>query len=82
MPPGAGPDWSACCWGEGEDVTLRAKPSLVRYINERVTTGAVALHPLQCKTKARPRRSLLLPCPSTRPEAHVEFGPLQWAPRG
>jgi ribonuclease HI len=70
------------CWGEGEDATLRSKPSSHRYINERVTTGTVALRPIHCKTKARPRRSLLVTRPSSRPEAHVEFGPLQRAPRG
>jgi hypothetical protein len=70
------------CWGEGEDATLRAKPSSVRYINERVTTSAIALRPLHCKTKDRPRRNLMVPHPSSCPEAHVEFGPLQRAPRG
>jgi hypothetical protein len=40
------------------------------------------LHPLHCKTKARPLRSLLVPRPSSRLEAHMEFGPLQRAPRG
>jgi hypothetical protein len=61
---------------------LRSKPSSRRYINERVTTGVVALRPLHCKTKARPRRSLLVPRPSSRPEAHVEFSPLQRPLRG
>jgi hypothetical protein len=30
------------CWGEGEDATLRSKPSSPRYTNEGEMTGAVA----------------------------------------
>jgi hypothetical protein len=48
------------CWGEGEDASLRAKPSSPRYTNEGEMIGAVALRPLHCKTKARLRRSLLV----------------------
>jgi hypothetical protein len=51
------------CWGEGEDTTLRAKSSSPRYTNECEKIGAVALCPLHCKTKARLRRSLLVPRP-------------------
>jgi hypothetical protein len=47
-------------WGEGEDATLRSKPSSPRYTNEGEMTGVVALRPLHCKTKARLRRSLLV----------------------
>jgi hypothetical protein len=47
--------------GEGEDATLRAKPSSPRYTNEGEMIGMVALRPLHCKTKARLRRRLLIP---------------------
>jgi hypothetical protein len=50
------------CWGEGEDATLRSMPSLPRYTNED-HARAVTLCPLHCKTKARLRRSLLVPRP-------------------
>jgi hypothetical protein len=56
--------------------TLRAKPSSPRYTDEGEMIGTVALRPLHCKTKARLRRSLLNPACSSRPEAHLEFGPL------
>jgi hypothetical protein len=51
------------CWGEGEDATLRAKPSSPHYTNEGEMIGAVALRLPHYKTKARPRRSLLVPRP-------------------
>jgi hypothetical protein len=49
------------CWGEGEDATLRAKPSSPRYTNEGEMIDTVALCLLHCKKKARLRRSLLIP---------------------
>jgi hypothetical protein len=49
------------CWGKGEDATLRANPSSPRYTNEGKMIGTNALRPLHCKTKARLRRSLLIP---------------------
>jgi hypothetical protein len=47
--------------GEGEDATLHAKPSSPHYINEGEMIGMVALRPFHYKTKARLRRSLLIP---------------------
>jgi hypothetical protein len=55
------------CWGEGEDATLCAKPSSRRHINECVTTGVVALHPLHRKTKARPPMKSTGPAPLISP---------------
>jgi hypothetical protein len=51
------------CWGEGEDATLRAKPSSPRCTNEGEMVSAVALRRLHRKTKARLRSSLLVPRP-------------------
>jgi hypothetical protein len=41
------------CWGEGEDATLRAKPSSPPHTNEGKMIGTVALRPPHYKTKAR-----------------------------
>jgi hypothetical protein len=40
------------CWGEGEDATLRTKPSSPLYTYEGEMIGTVALRPLHGKTKA------------------------------
>jgi hypothetical protein len=52
------------CWGEGEDATLRSKPSSPRFTNDakdvgpmRTSRAPFAL--LHCETKARLRRCLL-----------------------
>jgi hypothetical protein len=47
--------YSPPCWGEGEDATLRAKPSSPPHTNEGEMIGTVALRPLHCKTKGRLR---------------------------
>jgi hypothetical protein len=51
------------CSGEGENATLRAKPSSPRYTNEGDMVSALAFHLLHRKTKARLQRSLLVPRP-------------------
>jgi hypothetical protein len=40
------------CWGEGEDATLRSRPSSPRYTNEGKMTVWPTLRPPHRKTKA------------------------------
>jgi hypothetical protein len=53
---------SARCWGEGEDATLRSRPSSPRYINGGKMTGAA--HPSSSSLQDKGlRRSLSIPRP-------------------
>jgi hypothetical protein len=74
------------CWGEGEDATLRLMPSSPLYTNEdhaRASRGhrpdedwrgCPLSSPLQDEGKASSKSAS--PTSSSRPEAHVGFGPL------
>jgi hypothetical protein len=74
------------CWGEGEDATLRSMPSSSRYTNEdrarasrerrsdEDRRGCPSSSLLQDEGKT-PMKSTSLTS-SSRPEAHVGFGPL------
>jgi hypothetical protein len=68
----------AGCWGEGEDATLRSMPSSPRYTNEDLARasrgGRPSSSPLQDEGKALTKSAS--PTSSSRPEAHVGFGPL------
>jgi hypothetical protein len=76
----------ARCWGEGEDATLRSTLSSPRYTNEDHARASRERRPDDDR-RGHPSSSLLQdegktptksasPTSSSRPEAHVGFGPL------
>jgi hypothetical protein len=62
------------CWGEGEDATLRSRPSSTRCTSGGKMTGAT--HPFALfAARRRPTTKSLHPTSSLDLEVHVGFGP-------
>jgi hypothetical protein len=67
--------WYNCCWGEGEDATLRSMPSPISPHRRRQSDWQFPPF-VQHAARRRPTTRSLRLAASSNTKAHVEFGPL------